>query len=199
MYSNPLTPKPLPPELLSLRGISSYNIQEHYKLYQGYVNKTNEIRALLMSADRAAANATYSSFRELKVEESYAYNGVKLHELYFGNLGGAGGRPPSDFQEALVRSFGSLEVWEEDFKACGLAARGWVVLAFDPDNGLLHNYLLDAHNVGLILNMKPLLVMDVYEHAYYMDYGTNRRGYIEAFWQNINWEAVLRRFYSRLR
>ncbi|WP_051276283.1 superoxide dismutase [Desulfovirgula thermocuniculi] len=196
MY-NAITPKPLPSELLHLRGISSYNMQEHYKLYQGYVNKTNEIRTLLKATERAAANATYSPFRELKVEESYAYNGVKLHELYFGNLGGAGGHPPRALQEAMVNSFGSLEAWEEDFKACGLAARGWAVLAFDPDDGLLHNYTLDAHNVGLILNMKPLLVMDVYEHAYYMDYGTDRRGYIEAFWQNINWDAVLMRFRSR--
>lgn len=191
-----ITPRPLPPGLLCLWGISARNIQEHYKLYQGYVNKTNEIRSLLRTVDRATANATYSPLRELKVEESYAFNGVKLHELYFSNLGGMGGRPFGILYEAIVRCFGSYEAWEEDFKASGLAARGWVILSFDPDDGFLHNYFLDAHNAGLVLNMRPLLVMDVYEHAYYMDYGTDRRGYIEAFFQNINWEVVASRFRS---
>ncbi|WP_243137345.1 superoxide dismutase [Desulfofundulus thermobenzoicus] len=192
----PVTARPLPPELLRLRGISARNMQEHYKLYQGYVHKTNEIRSLLRTVDRATANATYSPLRALKVEESYATNGAKLHELYFGNLGGPGGRPAQDLYDFIVRSFGSYEAWETDFKASGLAVRGWATLSFDPDDGFLHNYSMDAHNAGLVVHMIPLLVMDVYEHAYYMDYGTDRKGYIEAFFQNIDWAAVEARLHA---
>ncbi|WP_243113717.1 superoxide dismutase [Desulfofundulus salinus] len=190
----PVRAKPLPPELLRLRGISARTIQEHYKLYDGYVNKTNEIRNRLRTVDRASANSTYSPLRELKVEESYATNGVKLHELYFGNLGGPGGRPTGALYEAIVFSYGSYEFWENDFKASGLASRGWVILSYDQDDGFLHNYSADAHNVGIFVRTQPILVLDVYEHAYYIDYGTDRRSYIEAFFQNINWAAAGARF-----
>jgi len=187
---SPVTPRPLEPALLHLRGISAANIQEHHKLYQGYVNKTNEIRQALRTADRSTANATYSRLRALKVEESYATDGVRLHELYFDVLGGPGGRPGGALAEAIRCSFGSHEAWEVDFKASGLAVRGWVTLSYDYIDRSLHNYSLDAHNAGPVVHAMPLLVMDVYEHAYYMDYGTDRRGYIEAFFQNINWRFV---------
>lgn len=190
----PVQARPLRQVLLRLRGISAQNIQEHYKLYTGYVNKTNEIRNLLKTASRAEANATYSRIRELKAEESYATNGVKLHELFFDNLGGPGGQAPSPLAEAIARSFGSYQFWEEDFKAAGLAMRGWAVLTWDKDYRTLHNYSLDAHNLGLVARMEPLLIMDVYEHAYYMDYGTDRKGYIEAFFMNIDWRTVINRY-----
>lgn len=186
----PVSPRPLRPELLRLKGISARNIQEHYKLYQGYVQKTNEIRNLLRTADRSTANATYSTLRALKVEESYATDGVKLHEMFFDSLGGPGGRPDGVIYGAIERNFGSYQFWETDFKASGLAVRGWVTLAYDIDDHSLHNYSLDAHNAGVITRMWPVLAMDVYEHAYYLDYGTDRKAYIEAFFQNINWSFV---------
>lgn len=186
-----LTPQPLP--FSSLPGLSARQLAEHYKLYLGYINKTMEIWNLLATADRQTANATYSPYRELKLEETYAYNGVKLHELYFGNLGGTDGPPSGEVSFFLQRDFGSVDAWVRDFRALGLSARGWAVLALDLDDRTLHNFLLDAHNLGGIQRTIPLLVLDVYEHAYFIDYGTNRSGYLDAFFANIDWEEVNRR------
>jgi len=186
-----LTPRPLP--YTSLPGLSARLLTEHYKLYLGYVNKTNEIWSLLRTVNRQTANATYSPYRELKLEETYALNGVKLHELYFGNLGGTDGPPSGEVSFFLQRDFGSTEAWARDFRALGLSARGWGILALDLDDRTLHNFLLDAHNVGGIQRTAPLLVLDVYEHAYFIDYGANRSGYLDAFFANIDWEEVNRR------
>lgn len=185
--------KPRPLKYRSLPGLSERQLAEHYKLYVGYVNKTNEIRGKLPRSDRAAANATYSEYRELKLEETYSLNGIKLHELYFGNLGGRGGPPDGEIGYFLDRDFGSWRSWSEDFHALGLAARGWGILALDLDEERLRNFLLDAHNLGGIQRTVPLLVLDVYEHAYFIDYGTNRAGYLNTFFRNIDWAEVNRR------
>jgi len=176
-----------------LKGISQKALTEHYKLYEGYVNKTNEIWDKLLTADRTKANATYSEYRELKLEESYSLDGVKLHELYFENLGGPGGMPDGLISHMIAASFGSFEAWKEDFIACGISSRGWTVLCFDPIDLKLHNYLQDLHNHGIIVRTAPLLVMDTYEHAYFIDYGTDKKGYIKAFMDNIKWSEVNKR------
>lgn len=174
-----------------MEGFSERQLLEHHGvLYKGYVNKVNEIRKLLESVDYGKANQTYSDLRALKIEETFALNGVKLHEAYFDNLGGEGGRPGGLLLSLLERDFGSYEKWEADFKATGLAVRGWVVLAFDLENGTLHNFGSDAHNLGPIWNAVPLLVMDTYEHAYMIDYGVKRAPYIDAFMKNIDWQVV---------
>lgn len=192
-----ISPIPFKPELLTLNGISPRQIEEHFNvLYIGYVNKTNEIRKRLMTASRAEPSSTYSPYRCLKVEESYAFDGVKFHEYYFENLGGKYKRPDGLLERAIIDSFGSYQNWIEDFKALGLSMRGWAVLSFDYRDGGLHNYGLDAHNIGVITGSVPLLVLDVYEHAYFIDYGTRRAAYIEAFMENIDWEVVNRRFYE---
>ena len=177
-----------------MKGISKQQIEEHYSiLYKGYVAKVNEIRAGLETVDRSKANQTYSALRALKTEESFALNGVKLHEAYFDNLGGKGGKPDGNILSLIERDFGSYEVWEEDFKASGIAARGWVVLVYDLDDGRLHNYSSDAHNQGGVWSALPLLVLDTYEHAYMIDYGVKRPSYIDAFMQNIDWDVVNKR------
>ncbi|SHE63634.1 superoxide dismutase, Fe-Mn family [Caldanaerobius fijiensis DSM 17918] len=178
---------------LVLKGISEKTLKEHYKLYEGYINKTNEIWDKLLTADRTKANATYSEYRELKLEESYSLDGVKLHELYFENLGGPGGMPDGLISQMIAASFGSFEAWKEDFIACGISSRGWTVLCFDPIDLKLHNYLQDLHNHGIIARTAPLLVMDTYEHAYFIDYGTDKKGYIKAFMDNIKWSEVNKR------
>ncbi len=184
------------PSLLQLNGISQRQITEHFDiLYKGYVNKTNEITERLLGARREEADPTYSYFRELKLEETYAKDGVILHELYFLNLGD-NGQPCSPLLDAITRAFGSYGEWEEDFKATGLSARGWAILTFDPRDGALHNYLLDAHNLGVVANSIPILVLDVYEHAYFIDYGAHRKPYIDAFMLNIDWDVVNRRFHG---
>ncbi|MCL5961008.1 MAG: Fe-Mn family superoxide dismutase [Chloroflexi bacterium] len=184
--------KELRPADLKLDGISQRQIEEHYNtLYKGYVNKVNEIWEKLETVDRSTANQTYSSLRALKTDESFAVNGVKLHEAYFENLGGKGGKPTGRILELIERDFGSYEAWEADFKASGLAARGWVVLACDEDFGkMLRNYSQDAHNAGSIWNAIPILVLDTYEHAYFLDYGVKRAPYIDAFMRNIDWHVV---------
>ncbi len=184
--------KPLAPALLEMDGISKRQIEEHYTLYQGYVNKTNEVRSKLESADRSKANQTFSDLRELKVELSFAWNGVKLHELYFENLGGKGGQPAGKVLAALEANFGSFDKYIEDLKASGIAARGWVVTALDED-GKIYNYVADSHNSYGIWKANPLVVLDTYEHAYVIDYGVKRPPYIDAFLKNLSWEPVAER------
>jgi Fe-Mn family superoxide dismutase len=188
-----ITAKPLAPALLGMEGISKRQIEEHYTLYQGYVNKTNEIRSKLESVDRSKANQTFSDLRELKVELSFAWNGVKLHEWYFENLGGSGGQPSGKLLQALEANFGSFDKYVEDLKASGISARGWVVTALDEADGKIYNYVADAHNMYGIWKAIPLVVLDTYEHSYVIDYGVKRPPYLDAFMKNLNWDVVAER------
>ncbi|HCC34012.1 MAG TPA: superoxide dismutase [Clostridiales bacterium] len=183
--------KPRELKTTAVEGFSKRQLEEHHGvLYIGYVNKLNEIRRLQGEADHSKANQTYSDLRALKVEESFALNGIKLHEYYFDNIGGLGGRAHGRALELIQRDFGSFEMWQTDFKASGLALRGWVVLAYDPYDGRLHNFGSDSHNLGPIWDAVPVLVMDTYEHAYMIDYGVKRPPYIEAFMKVIDWDVV---------
>lgn len=180
--------KPLP--YTSLPGLTENQLKQHHDvLYAGYVKKVNEIQDKLKSVDLSEANATYSMVRELKVEETFAANAVKLHEGYFANLGG-NGQITGPILDMINQDYGSYDRWEQDFRAAGMSARGWVVLAYDMDWNVVHNYSLDAHNFGDIFNAIPLFILDVYEHAYFIDYGTNRKDYIDTFLKNANWDYV---------
>ena len=190
------TPKPLKPALLAMTGISRKTVEEHYKLYAGYVSKANEILEALKSVDLAKANQTYSVLRELKVELSFAIGGIRNHEIYFDHLGGNGGKPSGRLLAQIEKDFGTVEAWEKDFRATGVAARGWVWLAFDLDRGVLFNYLGDAQNSYPIWNAVPIAALDTYEHAYFIDYATDRKAYIEAFMKNLDWSVVEKRFES---
>ena len=182
------TVKPL--KYASLPGLSERQLKEHHDvLYAGYVKKVNEIRQKLPQVDKSLANTTYSELRELKMEETFALNGAKLHEAYFDNMGGTA-KPADAILTLIKEDFGSYENWEAEFRALGLCARGWVILAFDIDEGRVVNHTGDAHNQGGIWNAIPLLAMDVYEHAYFLDYATQRKAYIEAFMKTIDWKSV---------
>ena len=184
-----LTVKPL--KYKELPGLSERQLAEHHDvLYAGYVKKVNEIRAALAAVDLAKANGTYSELRELKVEEGFALNGVKLHEAYFDNMTAQGQQPSGAAADWIAQDFGSYEKWAADFAACGLAARGWVVLAFDLADGKLHNYVCDVHNQGGVWGSVPLLVLDVYEHAYFLDYATARKKYVDGFMTNLDWNVA---------
>ncbi len=185
-----IAPRDLKPALYELDGISRQTIEAHYKLYQGYVAKRNEILGKLGGVDLSAANQTYSELRELKVELTFAIGGIKNHELYFEHLGGVGGEPKGAFAELLVRDFGSVEAWRADLKATGIAGRGWAWTAYDWDEGRLFNYIGDAQNTFPVWNAAPLVALDVYEHAYFIDYGTDRAGYIDAFFANLDYAVV---------
>ena len=185
-----ITPRELKPELTELDGISRATIEAHHKLYQGYVNKLNEILGELGSVDRSAANQVYSQIRALKVELSFAIGGIKNHEIYFEHLGGGGGDPTGAAGELIARDFGSAQAWREDLKATGMAGRGWAWTAYDWDEGRLFNYVGDAQNTYPIWNATPLVALDVYEHAYFLDFQTDRAGYIDAFLDNLDWDVV---------
>jgi Fe-Mn family superoxide dismutase len=180
----------LKPVLLSLDGISRETVEAHYKLYQGYVNKRNEILGKLSDVDLSTANQVYSDVRSLKVDLTFAIGGIKNHEVYFEHLGGTGGDPAGVFGELVRRDFGSVENWKADLKATGLAGRGWAWTAYDFDEGRLFNYIGDAQNSFPVWNASPLVALDVYEHAYFIDYGTDRASYIDAFFNNLDYDVV---------
>jgi Fe-Mn family superoxide dismutase len=173
-----------------LTGISEKTMTEHYALYEAYVKKANEILEKLKTADLAAANATFSEFRALKVELSFALGGVKNHEIYFGHLGGTGGEPKGKLAELIRRDFGSFNAWKADLSATAMAARGWAWLVYDWSSGKLMNLIGDSQNTFPIWHATPLVALDVYEHAYWLDFGRARAKYIDAFFTNVNWQPM---------
>jgi Fe-Mn family superoxide dismutase len=185
-----IAPRELKPALLELDGISRASVEAHHRLYQGYVGKRNEILRRLQAVDLTAANQVYSDLRALKVELSFAIGGIKNHEVYFAHLGGPGGDPTGPAGALIERDFGSVEAWRDDLRATGLAARGWAWTAYDWDEQKLFNLIGDAQNTYPVWNATPLVALDVYEHAYFLDFQTDRGAYIEAFFQNLDWDVV---------
>jgi len=185
-----IIPRELKPELYELDGISRATIEAHYKLYQGYVNKRNEILARLADVDPSGANQVYSDLRALKLDLTFAIGGIKNHEIYFEHLGGVGGDPSGPIGDLIERDFGSVQEWRTDLKASGMAARGWAWTAYDWDEGRLFNYLGDAQNTYPVWNATPVIALDVYEHAYFLDYQTDRATYIDAFFDNLDWSTI---------
>ncbi|HSC48733.1 MAG TPA: Fe-Mn family superoxide dismutase, partial [Gaiellaceae bacterium] len=147
-----ITPRPLKPALLELDGISRESVEAHYKLYEGYVNKRNEIMERLGGIELGSANQVYSEVRALKVELSFALGGIKNHEIYFEHLGGGGGDPDDLVRELISRDFGSVAEWRADLKATGMAGRGWAWTAYDWDEGRLFNYIGDTQNTFPVWN-----------------------------------------------
>ena len=185
--------------LQGLDGISDAQVEEHVTLYAGYVRQVNllneEIAAMTGRGQAAVKNP---EFTDLIHHLGFEYNGMILHEYYFSNLcPGAEPKPPngSSLATALTESFGSVEQWRATFQAIG-ATRGvgWVVLFQDPATDRLTNHWITLHHDGVPVGFKPLLVMDVWEHAFARDYKTSERGrYIEAFFRNVDWPVVERR------
>lgn len=185
--------QPLPGKTLKLKGISERTIREHYKLYEGYVNKANETREKLSSIDPSKGNTTYSEVRALKRGESFALNGAKLHELYFDQLGGSG-KPSGTLLKVIEQQYDVYDNFLSEFKGAGLSARGWAILAYDTLQRELFIYITDDQHNGHVIQSIPILPLDVFEHAYYMDYGTNRSAYIDAFMNNLDWGIVNSRY-----
>jgi Fe-Mn family superoxide dismutase len=180
----------LKPALLEMDGISRASVEAHYKLYQGYVAKRNEILAKLAEVDLSTANQVYSDVRALKIDLTFAIGGVKNHEIYFEHLGGGGGDPTGAIASLIERDFGSVEAWRVDLKATGMGGRGWAWTAYDWDEQRLFNYIGDAQNTFPVWNATPLVALDVYEHAYFLDYQTDRASYIDAFFGNLDWDVM---------
>jgi superoxide dismutase, Fe-Mn family len=185
-------------------GISAKTLAIHYdKLYMGYVNKKNEIEEKLAgfedgTTDLSSANQTFSDLRALKDGETFAANGVWLHEHYFDVLG-SDGKPNGKIVDAITERYGSIKTFLAYFGACGMAARGWVVLAWNTNENKLAVYTGDAHNQGGVWGAIPILVLDVYEHAYFLDYGSDRKSYIEEYINEINWSEANKKYEAAIK
>lgn len=183
-----------------LKGISARtNDIHHGKLYAGYVNKRNEIEEKMGEIDLASANQTYSGWRGLKEGETFAANGMILHEVFFSILGGDGNPEGTQIKEVIEKQWGSWDRFIQEFTATGMAARGWAILAYDPSDSKLHIYAADAQNQGAVWGATPILPCDVYEHAYVIDFGADRKAYIAAFFENVEWSRVEERFLKATR
>lgn len=177
--------------LKGMKGFSDKLLEQHFALYQGYVKNTNLLLDQ-MTQMLQKQQTTSPQYAELKRRFSWEFNGMRLHELYFGNLGGKGEiKPDGPLYKRLTENFGSFDNWAADFKAVGgMRGIGWVVLIEDVQTGRLLNGWINEHNVGNLAGCRPLLVMDVFEHAFLTDYGLNKGDYIKAFFQNLDWGAV---------
>lgn len=163
-----------------IKGLSKEQLTQHYQLYKGYVDTANKIWSGKKKND----------IRCIELAQGYSVDGVKLHVLYFENLGDSCQKPYGSILNLIEKDFGSYADFEKLFKEIGAVMRGWVVLAFDPLDERLHIYGQDTHDKGSIWDAVPLLVMDVYEHAYMIDFGIDKKRYINVFFNNINWEVV---------
>ena len=177
--------------LIGLAGFSETLLKNHFTLYQGYVTNTNKVLDTLAQMLQEGKTAT-PEYAELKRRLGWEFNGMRLHEYYFENLGGQGMLDPNGkLGKKLAESFGSVEAWEKDFRATGaMRGIGWVALYQDPASGRLINFWVNEHDVAHPAGGQPLLIMDVFEHAYMTDYGIKKADYIEAFFKAVNWKAV---------
>ena len=178
-------------KLIGMEGFSETLLKNHFALYQGYVTNTNKVMDILNQILKDGKAGT-PEFAELKRRVGWEFNGMRLHEYYFENLGG---KSPLDkngrLSKKVVEDFGSYEAWEKDFKATGsMRGIGWTVLYQDISNGKLVNFWINEHDVSHPAGCNPILIMDVFEHAFMLDYGLKRADYIEAFFKNINWPSV---------
>ncbi len=175
--------------LKGIEGFSENLLNTHFKLYEGYVTNTNKLIEILESMK----NKSNPEYAELKRRFGWEFNGMRLHELYFSNLSKDKKSldENSDIYKQIVKDFGSFGNWEEDFKALGsIRGIGWVIVYYDSQNQKLFNTWINEHDLGHLSGTIPLLVMDVFEHAFILDYSLDRASYIKTFMNNINWQIV---------
>ena len=187
-------------DLSGLKGISDKTLEMHFKLYEGYVKETNTLNAKIADfvRDGKVDQDEMPAYSELTRRLGFEYNGMVLHEYYFGNLKrGADGDAAagSPFRKAAEESFGSYDVWKAEFVGVGkMRGVGWAICYQDPATQRLSNHWITLHEVGNVAGFVPILVMDVWEHAFLLDYPpAERPKYIEAFLANVDWEAVEQR------
>ncbi len=201
--SDLITYKPQQFNLSGLNGISDQTLEMHFKLYEGYVKETNKLTEKITEylADGKVDQEEMPAYSELTRRLGFEYNGMVLHEYYFGNMKKDGSGDPeklSNFFKAAEASFGSYDIWKADFVSVGkMRGVGWAICYENPANGRLSNHWITLHEVGNVSGFNPVLVMDVWEHAFLLDYKpADRPKYIEAFFSNIDWNAVEKRLRS---
>jgi Fe-Mn family superoxide dismutase len=178
-------------KLIGMVGFSETLLKNHFTLYQGYVTNTNKVLDTLDGMLNEGKTGI-PEFAELKRRLGWEFNGMRLHEYYFENLGGKSGiNKDGRLAKKLINDFKSYEAWEKDFKSVGtMRGIGWAVLYQDITNGKLMNFWINEHDVSHPAGCNPVLIMDVFEHAFMIDYGLKRVDYIEAFFKNINWNVA---------
>jgi Fe-Mn family superoxide dismutase len=178
-------------KLIGMAGFSETLLKNHFTLYQGYVTNTNKLLDTLAAMAKDGRIGT-PEYAELKRRLGFEFNGMRVHEYYFENLGGkAAPERLGKLGKKLVDDFGSWDAWEKDFKGTGaMRGIGWAILYEDGATGRLLNQWINEHETGHLAGGTPILVMDVFEHAFMIDYGLKRADYIEAFFKNIDWAAV---------
>jgi len=187
-------PKPFS---IPTEALSGANIQNHYSLYEQYVKDFNKISANLDGANRTDASSNHSAFRSLKIDEVYNLNSAYLHELYFANIGDLQSEITMDTLSfmRLERDFGSFDAWQMDFLACAQASRcGWVVTGFNVFTHTYMNYVIDLHSLNVPIGVIPVIVMDVWQHAYYSDYLKDVKEYTVNMMKEMNWNVIEQRF-----
>jgi Fe-Mn family superoxide dismutase len=186
--------------LSGLNGISDQTLEMHFKLYEGYVKETNNLTEKISEflADGKVDHEEMPAYSELTRRLGFEYNGMVLHEYYFGNMkqqGAGDADKTSNFFRAAETSFGSYDIWKADFTGVGkMRGVGWAICYENPANGRLSNHWITLHETGNVSGFNPVLVMDVWEHAFLLDYKpAERPKYIEAFFSNIDWNTVEQR------
>ena len=186
--------------LSGLTGISDKTLEMHFKLYEGYVTNTNTLteRIATILFDGKVDQEEMPAYSELNRRLGFEYNGMVLHEYYFGNMkrdGGDDAPRGSQFRTAVERSYPSYDIWKTDFVGVGkMRGVGWAMCFLDPATGGVSNHWITLHETGNVAGFIPLLVMDVWEHAYLLDYKpADRPKYIDAFLGNVDWDAVEKR------
>lgn len=178
---------------LTTERLSEETKNSHEQLYQGYVEKFNRTSSGLDAVNVHEANPNRSDYRSLKVDETYNLNAMKLHELYFNNISDLASEIGVDSLPymRLARDFGNFEKWQFDFMAaCKSARNGWGVVVYEPYKGVYMNTIIDSHNANVPFGTIPVLVIDMWEHAYFNDYQTNKDDYLVAMMREINWNVV---------
>ncbi|MHB8066643.1 MAG: superoxide dismutase [Desulfobaccales bacterium] len=180
--------------LLGMQGFSDTLLKNHFTLYQGYVTNTNKVMGLLAAMLKEGKEAT-PEFAELKRRMGWEFNGMRLHELYFENLGGDGDHAKApNLVKRVEAQFGSVEACAKDFMAtAAMRGIGWVICYEDIENGLLLNQWINEHDVGHPAGCNPILVLDVFEHAYMIDYGLKKMDYVNNFFKKVKWDVVEKR------
>lgn len=182
--------------LLGLSGFGDQLLKNHFTLYQGYVNNTNKLDEILKGFEKDDKFTT-PEYAELNRRMGWEFNGMRLHEYYFENLTKEAREidKNSELFKKISAELGSYEMWEKDFKSMGaMRGIGWVVSYYDDKADRLFNVWINEHDVGHLSGAKPILVMDVFEHSYMLDYGLKKADYIERFFKAIDWKAVEKRF-----
>ncbi|MBI5230099.1 MAG: superoxide dismutase [Candidatus Magasanikbacteria bacterium] len=192
-----LTPKEY--NFSNVIGISQKTLAIHYnKLYKGYVAKANEINEKLRvfglgGGDVETVNPSYHELRALRDAETFVRNAVYLHEHYFDILGGDG-VPGGTLKSAIIEKWGNYENFERYYQASCMVARGWLILAWNRNDQKLNIFMSDGHAQGGVWSCEPVLVFDAYEHAYFIDYGADRKAYVKDFFKNLNWDMLDKKF-----